>query len=32
MTLWCAGRERHWVMTGGTDAETGLLGAARRMD
>lgn len=32
VTLWCAGRERHWVMTAGTDAETGLLGAARRMD
>ncbi|MCL7382344.1 hypothetical protein [Streptomyces sp. 35G-GA-8] len=32
VTLWCAGRERHWVMTGATDAETGLLGVARRMD
>jgi hypothetical protein len=32
VTLWCAGRERHWVMTSGTDAETGLLGVARRMD
>ncbi|MER7049675.1 hypothetical protein [Streptomyces jumonjinensis] len=32
VTLWCSGRERHWVMTNGTDAETGLLGAARRMD
>ncbi|WP_328861894.1 hypothetical protein [Streptomyces sp. NBC_00306] len=32
VTLWVAGRERHWVMTSGTDAETGLLGVARRMD
>ncbi|MBQ0984377.1 hypothetical protein KBZ10_07555 [Streptomyces sp. F63] len=32
VTLWCAGRERHWVMTTGTDAETGLLGVARRME
>jgi hypothetical protein len=32
VTLWCAGRERHWVLTSGTDAETGLLGVARRMD
>ncbi|WP_124270378.1 hypothetical protein [Streptomyces sp. ADI96-02] len=32
VTLWVAGRERHWVMTSATDAETGLLGAARRMD
>ncbi|MFF5565059.1 hypothetical protein ACFY7Z_00105 [Streptomyces sp. NPDC012623] len=32
VTLWCAGRERHWVMTSPTDAETGLLGVARRMD
>ncbi|WP_326700160.1 hypothetical protein OG909_24470 [Streptomyces sp. NBC_01754] len=32
VTLWVAGRERHWVMTGATDVETGLLGTARRMD
>ncbi|MEE1838489.1 hypothetical protein [Streptomyces sp. JV190] len=32
VTLWVAGRERHWVMTGATEVETGLLGAARRMD
>jgi hypothetical protein len=32
VTLWVAGRERHWVMTSATDVETGLLGAARRMD
>lgn len=32
VTLWCAGRERHWVMTSPTDAESGLLGTARRMD
>lgn len=32
VTLWCSGRERHWVMTSGTDAESGLLGTARRMD
>ncbi|GAA2454241.1 hypothetical protein GCM10010433_65790 [Streptomyces pulveraceus] len=32
VTLWVAGRERHWVMTGATEIETGLLGAARRMD
>ncbi|WP_190125252.1 hypothetical protein [Streptomyces inusitatus] len=32
VTLWCSGSERSWVMTSGTDAETGLLGAARRMD
>ncbi|WP_328667701.1 hypothetical protein OG905_11875 [Streptomyces sp. NBC_00322] len=32
VTLWCAGRERHWVMTTATDAESGLLGVARRMD
>ncbi|MFJ2474561.1 hypothetical protein ACIOWI_16420 [Streptomyces sp. NPDC087659] len=32
VTLWVSGRERHWVMTSGTDAETGLLGVARRMD
>ncbi|MFF2730865.1 hypothetical protein ACFVS9_23570 [Streptomyces sp. NPDC058008] len=32
VTLWVAGRDRHWVMTGATDVETGLLGTARRMD
>lgn len=32
VTLWVSGREHHWVMTSATDAETGLLGAARRMD
>jgi hypothetical protein len=32
VTLWCAGRERSWVMTSATDAESGLLGMARRMD
>ncbi|WP_137992983.1 hypothetical protein [Streptomyces vilmorinianum] len=32
VTLWCAGRERHWVITSATDAESGLLGMARRMD
>lgn len=32
VTLWVAGREHHWVMTNPTDAETGLLGTARRMD
>jgi hypothetical protein len=32
VTLWCAGHERHWVATRATDAETGLLGAARRMN
>ncbi|CAM5647302.1 putative protein OS=Streptomyces microflavus OX=1919 GN=Smic_61880 PE=4 SV=1 [Streptomyces microflavus] len=32
VTLWVAGRDHHWVMTSATDAETGLLGTARRMD
>ncbi|MEU0834164.1 hypothetical protein [Streptomyces sp. NPDC005969] len=32
VTLWVAGRERHWVMTSATDVENGLLGTARRMD
>ncbi|MEV6261672.1 hypothetical protein AB0M42_13075 [Streptomyces sp. NPDC051784] len=32
VTLWVAGRDRHWVMTSATDVETGLLGTARRMD
>ncbi|MFI6645548.1 hypothetical protein [Streptomyces sp. NPDC050504] len=31
-TLWCADGERQWTVTGGTDVETGLLGAARRTD
>ncbi len=32
VTLWCADRDRQFVMTQATDAESGLLGAARRMD
>ncbi|WP_455357298.1 hypothetical protein [Streptomyces sp. SYSU K217416] len=32
VTLWCTARDRQFVMTEATDAETGLLGAARRMD
>ncbi|MFE0176727.1 hypothetical protein ACFWZ2_30880 [Streptomyces sp. NPDC059002] len=32
VTLWCGDRDRQYVMTQATDAETGLLGAARRMD
>ncbi|WPO71008.1 hypothetical protein [Streptomyces sp. KN37] len=32
VTLWCADRDRQYVMTQATDAETGLLGAARRID
>ncbi|MGH4035333.1 hypothetical protein ACQB60_41245 [Actinomycetota bacterium Odt1-20B] len=32
MTLWCGDRDRQYVMTRATDAETGLLGTARRMD
>ena len=32
ITLWCAERDRQYVMTQATDAETGLLGVARRMD
>ncbi|MEU0177771.1 hypothetical protein ABZ178_31145 [Streptomyces massasporeus] len=32
VTLWCADRDRQYVMTQPTDAETGLLGAARRVD
>ncbi|MEV0126046.1 hypothetical protein AB0I16_31635 [Streptomyces sp. NPDC050703] len=32
VTLWCADRDRQYVMTRATDAETGLLGAARRVD
>ncbi|WP_200307280.1 hypothetical protein [Streptomyces adelaidensis] len=32
ITLWCTERDRQYVMTQATDAETGLLGVARRMD
>ncbi|MEU6284710.1 hypothetical protein [Streptomyces sp. NPDC047028] len=32
VTLWCTDRDRHYVMTQPTDAETGLLGTPRRMD
>lgn len=32
VTLWCADRDRQYVMTQATDPETGLLGTARRMD
>ncbi|MFE3635080.1 hypothetical protein [Streptomyces cellostaticus] len=32
VTLWCTERDRQYVMTRATDAETGLLGVARRMD
>ncbi|MDQ1007969.1 hypothetical protein QFZ82_002454 [Streptomyces sp. V4I23] len=32
VTLWCTQRDRQFVMTQATDAETGLLGSARRMD
>ncbi|CAM5621513.1 hypothetical protein [Streptomyces griseus] len=32
VTLWCTDRDRQFVMTQATDAESGLLGAARRMD
>nr|WP_234441801.1 hypothetical protein [Streptomyces sp. WM6386] len=32
VTLWCADRDRHYVMTQPTDAEIGLLGSPRRMD
>ncbi|OAR22440.1 hypothetical protein A8W25_22600 [Streptomyces sp. ERV7] len=32
VTLWCSARDRQFVMTQATDAETGLLGSARRMD
>ncbi|MFG2334523.1 hypothetical protein ACGFMM_33655 [Streptomyces sp. NPDC048604] len=32
VTLWCTPRDRQLVMTRPTDAESGLLGAARRMD
>lgn len=32
LTLWCSDRDRQYVMTQPTDAETGLLGRPRRMD
>lgn len=32
VTLWCTEGDRQFVMTQATDAETGLLGGARRMD
>ncbi|MEU3733570.1 MULTISPECIES: hypothetical protein [unclassified Streptomyces] len=32
VTLWCADRDRQYVMTQPTDAEVGLLGTPRRMD
>ncbi|MEU9038964.1 hypothetical protein AB0D45_29235 [Streptomyces sp. NPDC048352] len=32
VTLWCTPRDRKFVMTQGTETETGLLGAARRID
>jgi hypothetical protein len=32
VTLWCTDRDRQYVMTQPTDAETGLLGTPRRMD
>ncbi|OKJ92566.1 hypothetical protein AMK33_33680 [Streptomyces sp. CB02400] len=32
ITLWCADRDRQYVMTQPTDAEVGLLGTPRRMD
>ncbi|WP_418959454.1 hypothetical protein [Streptomyces tritici] len=32
VTLWCTPRDRRLAMTRPTDAESGLLGAARRMD
>ncbi|MBT2443633.1 hypothetical protein J7E93_26760 [Streptomyces sp. ISL-36] len=32
VTLWCTPGDRQFVMTQATDAETGLLGSARRMD
>ncbi|WP_406455463.1 hypothetical protein OG782_27810 [Streptomyces sp. NBC_00876] len=32
VTLWCTRRDRRFVMTRATDAETGLLGTARRTD
>ncbi|MET9322051.1 hypothetical protein ABZX75_17920 [Streptomyces sp. NPDC003038] len=32
VTLWCTSRDRQFVMTQGTEVETGLLGASRRID
>ncbi|MEU4732119.1 hypothetical protein [Streptomyces sp. NPDC023588] len=32
VTLWCTPRDRQFVMTQGTEAESGLLGPARRID
>lgn len=32
VTLWCTRRDRQFVMIRATDAESGLLGSARRMD
>lgn len=32
VTLWCGDRDRQYVVTQPTDAETGLLGMPRRMD
>ncbi|MFG3048018.1 hypothetical protein [Streptomyces sp. NPDC048202] len=32
VTLWCTDRDRQYVLTQPTDAETGLLGNPRRMD
>ncbi|MFI5619206.1 hypothetical protein [Streptomyces sp. NPDC051567] len=32
VTLWCTPRDRQFVLTQGTEVETGLLGAARRID
>ena len=32
VALWCTQKNRQYVMTQPTDAETGLLGAPRRMD
>ncbi|MFE7331445.1 hypothetical protein ACFU8W_42390 [Streptomyces sp. NPDC057565] len=32
VTLWCGKGDRQFVMTQATDAESGLLGSARRMD
>lgn len=32
VTLWCGDRDRQYVVTRPTDAETGLLGMPRRMD
>jgi hypothetical protein len=32
VTLWCAGRERHWAATVPVGGEEALLGPPRRMD